>query len=46
MRMTNKELIERAIERGQIVRPAPQKPKTHVRKGRIARIMADRRNSK
>lgn len=46
MRMTNKELIERAVARGLIVRPAPQKPKTHVRKGRIARIMTDRRNSK
>ncbi len=44
--MTNKELIERAVARGQIVRPAPQKPKTHVRKSRLARIMTDRRNSK
>lgn len=44
--MTNKGIVERAVERGLIVRPAPQKPKTHVRKGRIARIMTDRRNSK
>lgn len=44
--MTNKELVERAIERGLIERPAPQKPKTHVRKGRIARIMTYRRNGK
>lgn len=48
MRMTNKEIVERAVERGLIVRPAPQesKQKTHVRKGRLARIMTDRRNSK
>lgn len=44
--MTNKELIERAVECGQIVRALPQKPKTHVRKSRLARIMTDRRNSK
>ena len=48
MRMTNKELIERAVARGLLVRPAPQesKQKTHVRKGRLARIMTDRRNGK
>ena len=48
MRMTNKELIERAVARGLIARPASQesKPKTHVRKSRLARIMTDRRNRK
>ena len=48
MRMTNKELIERAVARGLIVRPAPQesKQKTHVRKSKLARIMTDRRNGK
>lgn len=49
MRMTNKELIERAVERGLIARPASSqesKPKTHVRKSRLARIMTDRRNRK
>lgn len=44
--MTNKELIERAVERGLIVHPAPQKQKTHIRKSRLVRIMTDRRNSK
>ena len=45
-KVMNKELIERAVARGLILRPAPQKPKTHVRKSRLSRIMTDRRNSK
>lgn len=47
--MTNRELIERAVERGQIVRPAPQaeisKPRYHW-KGRKARAIAAELRSK
>lgn len=41
--MTNRELIERAVERGQIVRPAPQAVKvapTRHWKGRKGRAIA------
>lgn len=43
MRMTNKELIERAVARGLIVRPAPQAAKvtpTRHWKGRKGRAIA------